>query len=187
VNGDRLLVIDADLPKRLAVELNTRCRRAVHVATLDLARDVKDPELLRRLAAHYEDQPSWVLITGDDRMPAQHGTVIEETAATIATIHPIRPQSVTEDGWYRDVVHRWAHAMQQQAPQTVRRYTFANSQIWKPRRSHARQIAAHGWPPWTPSKTRSSPAPAASPSESAHVTPQEERLPGVDWQPPNRA
>jgi hypothetical protein len=185
VNSDRLLVIDADLPKRLAVELNSRCRRAIHAATLGLAQGVKDPELLRRLAAHYADQPLWVLITGDDRMPAQHGPVIQEAAATIATIHPIRPQGVTEDGWYRDVVHRWAHAMQQQTPQTVRRYTFASSQTWKPRRSHARQIAAHGWTPWTPSKARSS-APTASPTDSAIATPQEERLPGVDWQPTDR-
>lgn len=106
MSSDRLLVIDADLPKRLAVELNSRCRPAIHVATLGLAQNVKDPELLRCLAAHYADQPLWVLITGDDRMPAQHGPVIQETAAAIATIHPVRPQGVTEDGWYRDVTRR---------------------------------------------------------------------------------
>ena len=162
----RLLVIDADLPRRLATYLVARARESIHVSTLGLADNVKDPEVLRGLAGHYNGVRDWVLITGDDAMPAEHGAVIIETQATIATIHPQRPAGVPEASWYVDVTHRWAHRMQEQAPQSVRRYSFHGSEVWRPRRRHLIRIAAAGWMPWTP-------GPSSPPSATG-----QDRLPG---------
>ena len=109
---ERLLVVDADLPRSLAGSLKRRARNAVSAAELGLADNVKDPELLRGLAALYNGRHEWVLVTGDDIMPAEHGPVIIETRATIATIFAEYPRDVTEHAWRVDVVQRWAHAMQ---------------------------------------------------------------------------
>jgi hypothetical protein len=131
---DTLLVVDANLPKTLAGALRKRAREAVSAAELGLAFNVKDPELLRRLAELYKDRCPWVLVTGDDAMPAEHGPVIIDTHATVATIFPDYPMGVTEHVWNTDVVQRWAHAMQEQTPRTVRRYGLAGSQPWRPPR-----------------------------------------------------
>lgn len=90
------------------------------------------------------------LITGDDAMPAEHGEVIVDTGATIATIHAEHPADVLEHYWRVDVVQRWAHAIQDQRPATVRRYSLSGSQVWRPRRRHLRMIRTHGWTPWQP-------------------------------------
>jgi hypothetical protein len=177
VSRDRLLVIDADLPKRLAPALGTRSRNAISAAALGLADNVKDPELLRALAANYGGKREWVLVTGDDGMPAEHGDVIRDTAATIATIHPEYPDGMTQHAWRIDVVQRWAHAMQDQKSQTVRRYTLSGSQVWKPRRRQTRQIALHGWTPWMPA-VPSDAARAAGAVEPPPINPLQEQLPG---------
>lgn len=146
----RLLVIDACIGKALAARLRDRGRNAVSTSSLGLAKDVKDPELLRGLAALYDDSEDWVLITGDDSMPAEHGPVIHETAATIATILPEWPEDVSEYQWLTDVIHRQVHVIQEQAPLAVRRYTLNGSRVWRPRRRHVKLIRQHGWTPWTP-------------------------------------
>lgn len=172
-------MIDADLPKRLAPALGNRNRNAISAAALGLADNVKDPELLRALAANYGGKREWVLVTGDDGMPAEHGEVILETAATIATIHPEYPEGMTQHAWRIDVVQRWAHAMQDQTARTVRRYALSGSQVWKPRRRQTRQIALHGWTPWTPSvPTAATRGPAES--EAPSISPLQDRLPGFD-------
>lgn len=148
VSRDRRLVIDADLGKRLAARITDRGRAAIYTGALGLAVDVKDPDLLRGLVAHYGQGADWVLVTGDDKMPAEHGPVIRETRATVATIDPEFPDGVLEFEWRTDIVQRWAHAMQKQAPQTVRRYGETGSKIWRPRRRHARLIREYGWTPW---------------------------------------
>ena len=75
MSRDRLLVIDADVSKRLALWLTERGRAAIAASALDLASNVKDPEVLRALAATYNEEREWVLVTGDDAMPAEHGPV----------------------------------------------------------------------------------------------------------------
>ncbi len=141
-------MIDADLG-RLATQLKARGRNAISAGELQLAQDVKDPELLRGLAEHFAGEP-WVLVTGDDKMPAEHGPVVVEVAATIATIDA-NPPGLLEYHWRVDVVHRWAHAMQDQAAGTVRRYTDRASTVWRPRRRHLLLARQQGWtPPWTP-------------------------------------
>jgi hypothetical protein len=143
-------VIDACIGKAMATRLRDRGRNAVSTAAIGLARDVKDPEVLRGLADLYNGDQEWVLVTGDDSMPAEHGPVIRETLATVATILPEWPGGVTEYEWLTDVIHRQAHVMQTQAPQSVRRYTFESSRVWRPRRRHVALIRRHGWTPWRP-------------------------------------
>jgi hypothetical protein len=149
LSRERLLVIDACIGKAIAARLRDRGRNAISTSAIGLSDNVKDPEVLRGIRALYEDD-SWVLVTGDDRMPAEHGAVIHETRATIATVHPDPPDGVAEYEWLTDVIHRQAHVMQRQPPQTVRRYTFEASRVWHPRRRHVILIKRHGWTPWTP-------------------------------------
>lgn len=143
-------MIDACLGKALAARLKDRGRNAISSASIELATSVEDPELLRGLADRFNGKCEWVLVTCDDAMPAEHGDVIRETEATIATLHPEMPEGIEEYAWYTDVIHRQAHVMQRQTPQTVRRYTFDRSGLWRPRRRHAMLIRRHGWTPWTP-------------------------------------
>lgn len=177
---DRLLVVDADLPKSLAGSLRKRARDAVSAADLGLAHDVKDPDLLRGLVALYKGERDWTLVTGDDIMPAEHGPVIIETRATIATIFADYPRDVTEHAWRVDVVQRWAHAMQEQPLCTVRRYTLSGSKVWQPRRRHTHAIAKGGLKPWRPEDAQQ--AERLGPAEdmgsaTGHET---QRLPGFD-------
>ena len=106
--------------------------------------------LLRGVADCFNGKQEWVIVTGDDAMPTEHGEVIHETQATIATVRLERPDGMSEYEWLTDVIHRQAHVMQQQAPQSVRRYTFDASRVWHPRRRHVMLIKRHGWTPWTP-------------------------------------
>lgn len=171
---ERLLVIDADLPKRLAPTLGSRNRNAISAAALGLADNIKDPELLRGLAENYNGVREWVLVTGDDGMPAEHGEVIGETCATIATIHPDHPEDMTqhacESTWFIGGL-----TPEEQTPQTVRRYSLSGSHIWTPRRRQTRQIGLRGWTPWTPIL----PGPSAvAEGEAQPVNPRQDRLPG---------
>lgn len=128
------LVIDANLNKRIATELKRRGRRAVALSELHL-RHAKDPDLLRALAEHFGDEP-WVLVTGDDNLPAVHADVIQEMSTTLATVDARRPPTYLgdEDGWGREVVHRWAHLMEKQSPGSIRRYSTGGGRRWARRR-----------------------------------------------------
>ena len=134
--AEATLVIDADLPKRIATELNRRGRTAIALSELLLHRSL-DPDLLRALADHFGDAP-WVLVTGDDAMPAVHPEVINEVHATLATIDPRRSHGYADDqaqdAWRREIVHRWAHKMAVQAPGTIRRYGENGGRTWTRRR-----------------------------------------------------
>ena len=66
VRPDRTLVVDENLPKRLATELNYRGRIAASVSSLGL-RGSLDPELLHKLQAQLGD--GWILLTADDALP----------------------------------------------------------------------------------------------------------------------
>jgi hypothetical protein len=155
--GLRRIIVDADLPRRLAPELAKRGRPALSTAELGLS-EFNDPQLLQELAVRFESQP-WILITGDDAMPAEHGETIVKTRATIATIHPEQPPGITQDAWRRDIVHRWAHVLQTQADGHVRRYTRSGSRPWTARHRHIRAAAEGGWVTW--------PQASAEPQEDA--------------------
>jgi hypothetical protein len=178
VGRGRLLIIDADLPKSLAGTLRKRARKAVSAAELGLAFNVKDPNLLRSLAELYDGKCDWTLVTGDDAMPAEHGPIIIETGATVATIHPEYPDDVIEHAWRVDVTQRWAHAMQEQQLSTVRRYSIGRSEPWKPRRRHIRTIAKEGLTPWRPEDAQRSVGADQDGAKSTDAAPL--RLPGIE-------
>lgn len=126
----RVLLIDADLNKRLAAELRRRGRQA-HAVSEFLPEGTLDPDILRYASATFVDA---VLVTGDDAMPWEHGDVVAETKATIAVIAPGHPHDPNEDAREREIVHRWAHRIQDQATGTVRRYHLTGPVRWTPRR-----------------------------------------------------
>jgi PIN like domain len=125
----RILVLDENLPGRLATELEERGRRATRVSALQL-KGSEDPDLLAAIAERFDD---WVLVTADDRMPADHAEAIAAVNATLAIIAPARRDWPTH-AWRREVVHRWAHAMHDQKSGTLRRYAVRSHALWRPRR-----------------------------------------------------
>lgn len=134
----RLLFIDESLSKRLAALLKHRGRAAVSASELGFL-SLKDEELLRRL---YDDGEDIVFVTADDSLPAEHAKVIGEVGGTIATVAPfekgkwpIHPCNLTdEESWKREIVSRWAHAMQDQPRRTHKRYFLNGARRWRPRR-----------------------------------------------------
>lgn len=123
----RLIVVDADINKRLATELTCRGRPARSLASFHLNRSV-DPIVLRRL--HERIDEPWVLLTGDDRMPFDHGRLIAELGTTIATVDPRRPEDIDWDSYRREVGHRWAHLIALQAAASIRRYSLRGHRKW---------------------------------------------------------
>jgi hypothetical protein len=136
VASDRLLIIDEDLPPRAAHYVKQRGRTATSVADLALRRST-DPELLTELSKR-QGLGEWVLVTGNDGMPAEHPALFTRLHPTVATIDPRRPSGVTELAWRLDVLHRWAHVIQEQTRGSVRRYSLRASRPWTPRKRHER-------------------------------------------------
>lgn len=128
-----LLVIDEGLHPRLATELRCRGRHAVSVQELKLKGEL-DPDLLARV---YTLHPGCVLVTADDSMPATHPEAIALTMATLAIITGRRPREFEpyQDAWEREIVHRWAHRMQEQTPRSIMRYGAPGGRAWTARRS----------------------------------------------------
>ena len=129
----KLLIVDVNLAKRLCTELGYRGRPARWAGSI-VDRNLLDPEMLASLAAAL-DQP-WALITYDDAMPNEHGDVISRLAVTVATIRPWNDvdTGLEQEEYKREVVHRWAHSMAEQAEGTVRRYGLTAHRPWTPRR-----------------------------------------------------
>ncbi len=140
MHPDRLLVIDGSLAKRLAPELKKRGRNAVTAAELGVHR-LTDPVLLRWLPERF-DGKNWMLVTGDDAMPAEHGEQLRELEITLATIdgrwEPLTPEleqsGLGQEHWKHEIVHRWVHVMALQAPATIRRYSLDTYGRWTRRR-----------------------------------------------------
>lgn len=137
--SNHLLVIDASLDNRIAVELGYRAREAVALSKLGIHR-LEDPELLPELFVRIPDR-SWILVTADDDMPEEWADVISWLKPTIATIDPRRKTAHNDDELGRDVVHRWAHVMQTQTARSIRRYRINSHGIWKPRRKKGKKRA----------------------------------------------
>lgn len=100
---------------------------------------MKDEPLLQALVSHLGAASGWVLVSGDDATPDDHGNVLAELQVTLATIDPRRPPETKEAEWRRDVIHRWAHAMAAQDPGSIQRYSLSRHGIWRPRRSGRRR------------------------------------------------
>jgi len=129
---DRLIVLDADLPKRLLRELKGRGRTVQSVKHWELP-DRKDPTILAYIA---ENHPGAVLVTGDERMPSAHEAALRRAGTTLATVDGRVPIWTNQDQWRRETVHRWAHLIVEQRPGTIRRYG-ETSRAWTRRRRRA--------------------------------------------------
>jgi hypothetical protein len=127
---DRLLVIDESLDKRRAHQLEQRGRRAMSAERLGLLR-MLDPEVLRALRA-LDD--TWVLVTADDDMPGEHGPLIASLGSTIATVDGRRYAGWGREQWKKEIVHRWAHTIQEQGDGTIVRYGLTRPRPWTRRR-----------------------------------------------------
>jgi hypothetical protein len=141
--SDRVLVIDENLSPRLARELRNRGRRARAVEDLGL-KSALDPDLIRKVFVLFDDP---ILVTADDAMPAEHESALAMANATVATVKPWRRVEATigdwegqthrgEEEWAQEIVHRWAHVIQQQKTGSIRRYGLNANAPWKrPRRA----------------------------------------------------
>lgn len=123
-----LLVLDENFVPRLAHDLRTRGRRAASVQRLRL-RGAEDSRLLDQLS---ELPEPWVLVTQDKTMPLEHADAIAQLKPTIAVVLSAESLLGAAVEWScRDIVHRWAHAMQRQAPGSIREYTASRSARWR--------------------------------------------------------
>jgi hypothetical protein len=128
----RLLVIDESLDKRLADQLEQRGRSARSADWLGLI-GLKDEPLLRTLAA-LPDAADLILVTGDDDLPGEHSPLVSALGITVATIDGRRAAEWPREEWKKEIVHRWAHAMQLQRPATSERYSLLRHGAWTRRR-----------------------------------------------------
>jgi hypothetical protein len=129
---DRLLVIDESLDKRLASQLEQRGRKAKSTDWLGLV-GFKDEPLLRALAQLPEND-ALILVTGDDAMPGEHSGLLAALGLTVATVDGRRLPDWGPEEWKKEIVHRWAHVMNEQQAGTMRRYGLMRHGPWRPRR-----------------------------------------------------
>lgn len=127
----RLLVIDENLSKRIAVELRRRGRNAKTVASFGFT-GWKDPRLLEQL---HEIDPDCVLISGDDLMPATHATDLARFRTTVAIVYPWdATRSLAEPEWDHEIVQKWVHRIESQPPGSILRYTLDGGRRWTVRK-----------------------------------------------------
>ncbi len=78
-----------------------------------------------------------MLVTADEGMPEQHAEAIVATGITIAVIDGAHAEhgypDEAQDAWKREIVHRWVHAMAEQTPGSIRRYSLKRHTVWKRR------------------------------------------------------
>jgi len=139
--SDRLIVIDENLNPRLARELRNRGRPSVAVEDLRL-KSALDPQLIEKVFQLYDDP---VLVTADDAMPAEHGTLLAQVRATVAVLRPWKRDAAhvgswegqehrSEEEWMEEIVHRWAHTIHAQRKGTIRRHSINTHALWRPPR-----------------------------------------------------
>jgi hypothetical protein len=99
-------------------------------------------EVIERVFAFFDDP---VLVTGDDSMPFDHGKALAAVSATVATVALYDEKTAltirwegqdhrTQEDWEREIVHRWAHTIQEQGAGTIRRYGLTRHGQRKPRK-----------------------------------------------------
>lgn len=132
----RLLVLDESIDHRVEAELVSRGLDATTVHRLGL-KGSHDRDLAAFLVEHH---PGSVIVTLDDQFPIHAGETMFTKGATAAIVNPTRPPDYASEkaapAWARQVVHRWAHAMQEQAVGTARRYGLVHQAWAVRRRSH---------------------------------------------------
>jgi hypothetical protein len=126
----RLLVIDEQINSKLAIELGRRGKNALSVQAL-FEKGLRNPDLLERLGQEY---PNCVFITEDDTLPIDHPQSVGHTTVAIAIIDPEAPAGYDLEQWDAEMVHRWAHRIEEQAIGTVRRYSGNGNSKWHVRK-----------------------------------------------------
>lgn len=128
----RKIVLDGDINWKLSLELRRRGRRdATAVRPLGFE-DLKDAALFKALAADHEP---FVLVTWDNRMPRVHAAELEHHGTTLAVVDSaarLRTE-LSEEHYYRDVVHRWLHIIERQAAGSCRTYRLSSHRSGPPR------------------------------------------------------
>lgn len=108
------IVLDENLPWSIAAELKARGYAATSNYALN-ASGLEDPEWLE-VVANLASPPA-VLVTFDNAMPAEHGVWLESLSVTLAVIDSHeRPEDLTPEQYWRDVIHHHAHRFPHQEP-----------------------------------------------------------------------
>ena len=117
-------MIDATCPWRIAKELRSRGHRTATSAKELGAAQALDPDLLQVLAALNEPV---VLVTYDNKMPEEHAAEVRRNRITLAIIDKDgRPPDLTEEEYWRDVIHRHVHKFIAQPTGSVWKYRCTN-------------------------------------------------------------
>lgn len=120
-------MVDEDLNRRLATELERRGRPATTIPALQL-RGADDTPVLDTLTKR---TPQPVLVTGDMDMPRDHADALARSSVAVCIVAPPpKDSALTEDEWYRELVHRWIHRMVEQAPATAYVYGARGRRRW---------------------------------------------------------
>lgn len=107
-----VLYIDETFPWRIAEEVQKRGRPATSHKHLNLS-GTKDPDLFPILAGQSDPV---VLVTYDNAMPVVHAADLQAHDITLAVLDKEgRPPNLTVEQYWRDVIHRFAHQMGDQA------------------------------------------------------------------------
>lgn len=93
---------------------------------------LKDGQLIKQLATEHEP---CVLIAWDNKLPESHKQELEHFNLTVAVIDkrkgrdgktPYERLGLTEEEYYRAVIHRHAHQMAKQPAGSIYRYRFGS-------------------------------------------------------------
>ena len=107
-------VLDEDVNWKIAPELTARGYEATSSEQMGLAgRRVKDPVWLYILT---RQSAPCVLVTFDNKMPTRHRLELLKRDSTLAVIDSKADRKgLSREEYTRDVIHRWAHRIAEQA------------------------------------------------------------------------
>ena len=104
---DRRLIIDATFPWRIACELAARGYTDATSPHQLGDQKIKDPPLLKLI--HNTLEPA-TLVTFDHKMAVEHAVLLNQYETTLAVVDKDgRPDHLTPEQYWRDVIHRHAH------------------------------------------------------------------------------
>lgn len=121
----RCLVLDEGINWKLARELRRRGLRG-STSSHELGLLAKqDPAVFKALAEKHEP---CVLVAWDNKMPLSHAVALKHFEITLAVVdRKAKRGDLSEQEYYREVIHRWAHRMVFQPPGTVVKYSRTRS------------------------------------------------------------
>lgn len=121
----RRLVLDEGINWKLAKELCRRgLRKTISVFDLNLNGKV-DGQVIKALAEEHEP---CVLVTWDNKMHLSHAQTLDHFDLTLAVVDGnAKRGDLTEEEYYREVIHRWAHRIVFQDEGTVMKYSRARA------------------------------------------------------------